>query len=101
MLDLNEHFSLYTSYGKTFIPAAGNLDINGKPLKPEQGQNLEFGIKGEFFQGRLNAAAAVFKTKKTNVPEYIGRINGHDYHIARHSRTKGFEAEVSGQIGSN
>jgi outer membrane receptor for ferric coprogen and ferric-rhodotorulic acid len=64
--DLNEQFSVYASYSDIFKPQTGK-DRSGSVLEPVVGANYEAGIKGEFFNKRLNAAAAVFRLEQTNL----------------------------------
>jgi outer membrane receptor for ferric coprogen and ferric-rhodotorulic acid len=66
--DLNERFSVYASYSDIFKPQS-ELDRSGRVLEPIVGANYELGIKGEFFNKRLNAAAAIFRLEQTNLAE--------------------------------
>jgi outer membrane receptor for ferric coprogen and ferric-rhodotorulic acid len=63
--DLNRQYSVYASYSDIFDPQT-NRDRSGKVLEPIVGSNYEAGIKGEFFNARLNVAAAVFRLEQTN-----------------------------------
>ena len=64
------------------------------------GKNVEAGIKGEFFDQRLNAGIAVFRTEQNNWAHYV-RINaatgGEIYRPIEGVTSKGVELEVSGQ----
>jgi outer membrane receptor for ferric coprogen and ferric-rhodotorulic acid len=76
--DLNKQLSVYASYSDIFKPQT-NLDRTGNVLEPVVGANYEAGIKGEFFNKRLNAAAAIFRLEQTNLAkedEDFGRPNG-------------------------
>jgi outer membrane receptor for ferric coprogen and ferric-rhodotorulic acid len=66
--DLNERFSVYASYSDIFKPQTAK-DRSGSVLEPVVGANYEAGIKGEFFNKRLNAAAAIFRLEQTNRAE--------------------------------
>jgi outer membrane receptor for ferric coprogen and ferric-rhodotorulic acid len=66
--DLNERFSVYASYSDIFKPQTSK-DRSGSVLEPVVGANYEAGIKGEFFNKRLNAAAAIFRLEQTNLAE--------------------------------
>ncbi|MDU8339392.1 TonB-dependent receptor, partial [Pseudomonas syringae pv. actinidiae] len=57
---LDEHHSLYTSYTDVFQPQSAQ-SLSGKVLDPVVGENYEVGIKGEYFNGALNASLAVFR----------------------------------------
>jgi outer membrane receptor for ferric coprogen and ferric-rhodotorulic acid len=63
--DLNKRLSVYASYSDIFKPQTA-LDRTGNVLEPIVGANYEVGVKGEFFNKRLNAAAAVFRLEETN-----------------------------------
>jgi len=65
--DLNKQYSVYASYSDIFTPQSV-MDRTGNVLEPIVGANTELGIKGEFFDGQLNAAAAVFNLEQTNRP---------------------------------
>lgn len=65
--DLNSNHSVYASWTEIFKPQA-ELDKNGGVLEPITGANIEAGIKGEYFDGQLNASLAVFQTLQKNRP---------------------------------
>lgn len=99
--DLNDHYSWYASYTDIFQPQQ-NRDINGKYLDPIVGKSMETGIKGEFFDGALNASAAIFNIKQDNLAQSIGQyIPGtteYAYRAADGATSKGYELEVSGEL---
>ncbi|WP_338001256.1 TonB-dependent siderophore receptor [Pseudomonas brassicae] len=63
--DLNQTYSVYVSYTDIFSPQ-GVVDTRNAPIKPITGKNYEAGIKGEFFDGALNASAAVYRIDQQN-----------------------------------
>ncbi len=63
--DISKQFSLYASYTDIFNPQ-NYKDKNENLLQPVLGSNSEIGVKAEFFDGRLSASTAVFKTKQDN-----------------------------------
>ncbi|CTP83138.1 TonB-dependent siderophore receptor [Xanthomonas graminis] len=71
--DLDRHFSVYASYTSIFKPQS-NQDAQGKVLDPQQGRSYEAGLKGEFYDGRLNASAAVFQLDQDNYPDPSGEL---------------------------
>jgi outer membrane receptor for ferric coprogen and ferric-rhodotorulic acid len=76
--DLNKQLSVYASYSDIFNPQT-ELDRTGNVLEPIVGSNYEVGIKGEFFNKRLNAAAAIFRLEETNRAardDDFGQTNG-------------------------
>jgi outer-membrane receptor for ferric coprogen and ferric-rhodotorulic acid len=98
--DLNDQYSVYGSYTSIYMPQ-GVQDVHGKTLDPLAGLNYESGIKGSFFNGRLNASAAYFRLEQDNYANATGALTpsgGTAYEAIDGVRTKGFEAEVSGQL---
>jgi outer membrane receptor for ferric coprogen and ferric-rhodotorulic acid len=98
--DLDRHFSVYASYTSIFKPQS-NQDAQGKVLDPQQGRSYEAGLKGEFYDCRLNASAAVFQLDKDNYPDPSGELTpsgGMAYRSLMGVRTKGYELELSGQL---
>ncbi|WP_243050073.1 TonB-dependent siderophore receptor [Dyella sp. RRB7] len=100
--DLSPHYSLYASYAQLFNPQT-QADINNKVLDPVTGSNLEAGIKGEWFGGRLNASFALFRAKQDNLAEYAGHslVTNQDYYSGIDATSKGYEFDVSGQLTDN
>ncbi|KQB52881.1 ligand-gated channel [Pseudomonas endophytica] len=100
--DLNDNFSTYASYTETFQPHTEYLDSAGKMLEPNEGKNYELGIKGEFFGGRLNTSLAYFEVHENNRPiqdAVFNAIPDNDIaYIPTESKTKGYEAEISGEL---
>ncbi|QWP79448.1 TonB-dependent siderophore receptor [Lysobacter sp. K5869] len=98
--DLNAYLSAYASYSTIFKPQA-EQDERGRALDPREGQNYELGLKGEFYDGRLNASAAVFRLNQDNVPDPSGGrtpTGGVAYRALQGVRTEGYELEISGQL---
>lgn len=101
--DLNSNYSLYASYTDIFMPQTYYRDSANKLLEPDEGQNYEVGIKGEFFDGRLNTSVAYFEVHQDNRPE--SDLNADialnaDPYIAFKAKTKGYEAEISGELAA-
>ena len=98
--DLNKTFSVYASYSSIFKPQS-RQDERGRTLNPLEGKNYEVGAKAAFFEGRLNASAAIFRLEQDNFAEETGGLtpSGNPaYRPLRGVKTQGWEAEVSGQI---
>jgi outer membrane receptor for ferric coprogen and ferric-rhodotorulic acid len=99
--DLNKQLSTYASYASIFNPQSYQ-DRNGQTLKPEEGTNYELGLKGEFFDKRLNASAAVFEVVKDNLAVRDGDAltpSGNDaYRAESNTKARGYELEISGEI---
>lgn len=98
--DLNDTYSLYANYSGVFQPqAVSNLDINNNILKPLEGKQHEVGIKGEFLDGALNASLAAFQIEEENraIPD-MNDPASRAVVAGGKARTRGFEAELSGQM---
>ncbi|MGO4779511.1 TonB-dependent receptor, partial [Lysobacter sp. 2RAB21] len=98
--DLNDNLSAFVSYSSIFKPQS-NQDEQGRRLDPLEGRNYELGLKGEFYDGRLNASAAVFRLDQDNYPDPTGGrtpSGGIAYRALPGVRTEGYELELSGQL---
>lgn len=101
--DLNQTFSLYASYTDIFMPQDNWWrDRDDKILEPNEGQNYELGVKGEFFEGALNASLAYFEVHEDNRgvgDDEYNLLNPMEYaYKAISAKTKGYEAEISGEL---
>ena len=94
------NLSLYASYAKSFLPQAGDqfltLDATTATLAPEVFENLEAGVKWEP-RHDLALSAAVFQLDRDNTrapdpanPALVVQTGK--------TRTRGFEAQLSGQV---
>jgi outer membrane receptor for ferric coprogen and ferric-rhodotorulic acid len=102
--DLDARHSLYASYSDIFQPQTAK-DLDGDILKPIIGENYEIGVKGEYFNGALNASAAVFQIDQTNRARQLDdQSTCPSYPITACSeasglvRSKGFELEIQGAL---
>ncbi|MCG8908040.1 TonB-dependent receptor [Pseudomonas sp. DP-17] len=102
--DLNDEWSVYTSYADIFQPQSTYTDESGSPLQPKTGASYELGIKGELMDGRLNTAFNLFRTVEEHRAEAnydtvcAGSSDGYCYTDVGKVRAQGFEAEVSGEV---
>jgi outer membrane receptor for ferric coprogen and ferric-rhodotorulic acid len=100
--DLDDTYSVYASWTRIFQPQSYE-NANRGLLDPQEGTNYEVGIKGEYFDGRLNASAAVFQVDLENLPQALAAANCQAgmtacYESAGKVRSRGFELEVSGEL---
>lgn len=104
--DLSQTISAYASYTEIFTPQ-NVRGADNNILDPITGEDVELGLKGEFYGGRLNASLGLFKIK--NVGRAIADTSSinpcppaqlADFcRIAGGKQTsEGFEAEISGEI---
>ncbi|MDD0974162.1 TonB-dependent siderophore receptor [Pseudomonas fontis] len=103
--DLNDTYSVYASYTSIFKPHESERDASGKTLAPEEGDAYEMGLKGAFFDGRLNASLAVFEIKQDNLAEDTGIIdpasNRSVFRAIQGAKTRGYELEVAGELATD
>jgi outer membrane receptor for ferric coprogen and ferric-rhodotorulic acid len=101
-VDVTRNLSVYGSYATIFNPQNQLLDLNRRIIDPIEGENLELGIKGDWFAGRLNATVAVFKTRQNNTAEAAGIVNENNvprtYYVGIDAQSEGVEIDVGGQI---
>ncbi len=101
--DLDSHHSLYASYTEIYKTQSSYAPGNSL-LEPVDGENYETGIKGEYFDGALNASLALFQTDLRHMPEAIAGVRNCGvtasstcYQEGGKVRNRGFEVEVSGE----
>jgi outer-membrane receptor for ferric coprogen and ferric-rhodotorulic acid len=105
--DIDRNWSVYASYTDIFQPQ--NLkDVNGNPLDPVKGKSYETGVKGALLDNRLNAQLSVFRIEQDKLGVEAGTIDRDGptgpllpetyYRAADGAVSKGFEAEVSGEL---
>ncbi len=99
LYDLNDNLTVYASYSSIFTPQGSYRTLDGTTLKPLVGKSYEAGIKGEWFDGRLNSAFSLFRTIQEDAqqddpacPDSTCSMNSGKV------RAQGFEAEVSGEV---
>ncbi len=95
--DINQTYTLYTSYTETFMPQSQE-DADHKRLEPTEGVSSELGIKGAFFDNSLNASAAVFKAEHKNIAESLGYVDGNAVYNGFDYDSRGMELELSGKV---
>jgi outer membrane receptor for ferric coprogen and ferric-rhodotorulic acid len=105
--DLDARHSVYASYTDIFKPQ-NNYDVSGSLLDPVVGKNYEIGVKGEYFDGALNASAAVFRM---NQEKLAMRLDDQSvcpsypaiqcYRAAGLVRSQGVDLEIQGAISPN
>lgn len=100
--DINDTYSAYASYTEIFQPQTAR-DRNDRYLDPVDGKSYEVGVKGAWFDNRLNASLAVFRIEQDNVSQVtsepiIGRPGEFASIAARGTVSRGFEFEVNGEL---
>jgi len=107
--DLNDTYSVYASYTEIFKPQS-QQDAGGSVLDPMTGESYEIGLKGEYFDGGLNASIALFDMTQenrayllenqstANCPTYPATSC---YGAAGEVRSRGIDTEISGSLTPN
>ncbi|MBL8656192.1 MAG: TonB-dependent siderophore receptor [Altererythrobacter sp.] len=96
--DLTNSISAYASYATIFRPQV-ELDAANRILPPVEGDNLEAGLKGDWFGGRLYASAAVFRARQNNTA--FGQFDpalGRTVYTPVDATSTGIEVEIGGTI---
>ncbi|UNK41783.1 ferric-rhodotorulic acid/ferric-coprogen receptor FhuE [Luteimonas sp. S4-F44] len=103
VFDIDDTWSTYASYTEIFQPQVAR-DINNRYLDPVDGKSYEVGVKGAWFDNRLNASLAVFRIEQdnvaqsTNVPIPGGSAGETASVAARGTVSRGFEFELNGEL---
>ncbi|TNM59518.1 TonB-dependent siderophore receptor [Aliirhizobium smilacinae] len=99
--DVTDQVSVYASYTSIFR-AQNRIDPTGQLLPAIDGANYEAGVKGSFFDDRLNATVSVFQINLSNLPETVAasecQASSSCYRAGEEVRSRGIELEVSGHI---
>lgn len=98
--DINDTYSAYASYTSIYKPVT-DRSITGTTLAPTEGNSYEIGLKAEYFDGRLNASLAAFRTEQKKLPIQVGtnpNTNEGIYESLDGATTKGIEFELTGEI---
>jgi outer membrane receptor for ferric coprogen and ferric-rhodotorulic acid len=100
--DLSDHFSAYASYTNIF-KYQDYQDRNGGWLEPVTGDAYETGLKGEFFERRLNASIALFRIEQDKLAQQdtgylVPGTTRPAYYASEGATSKGVELELSGEL---
>lgn len=100
--DLNDQWSLYTSYSRIFTPQTNYLGPDHQSLKPMTGDTYEAGAKAELFGGRANLSFAGYYTERENEAILLTAetVTGNPccYEAAGKITSKGVDVEISGEL---
>ncbi|MPS70091.1 MAG: TonB-dependent siderophore receptor [Novosphingobium sp.] len=107
ILDVSRNWSVYASYADIFRVQNTLYTADGTTLEPAVGANYEFGVKGEFYGGKLNTSFALFRIVESNRSQQdpdnpapcAGSPTGDACYVADGKvRGQGFETEISGEV---
>jgi iron complex outermembrane receptor protein len=92
------NISLYGNYSSNYGDSAQGSNAPGqKFLPPQSADQVEFGVKTEWFDKKLTASSAVYRIIKHNVPAPDPQNPNLTIAIGT-TRTEGAEFDVSGQV---
>lgn len=102
IFDLSSQISAYASYTSIFQPNS-ERDSRNSIIAPRRGGNIEIGLKGEHFGGRLNTSIALFRIVEDNLPvlDDSGVLlpdGSQPYRAVEGARSKGVEVTVAGEV---
>lgn len=100
--DLNDYYSLYSSYSGIFSPQTYR-NKDGSYLQPLDGKNYEAGIKASTADERFTSSLAVFRTEQSNIAvadgsNYVLNSSDQAYVASNKAISKGFEIETNGKL---
>lgn len=97
---ISNNFSAYTLYDQSFLPQSGT-DFDGNVFKPVRGNNIEVGLKKDWFDGRWNSTLSVYKITKSNVltPDLLHPDPAANWRVQLGEiQSKGIEFDLSGEL---
>lgn len=100
--DVAPQWSLYGSWTSIFLPQF-ELGDDLQRLAPATGSNTELGVKAELLDKRLSASFAVFRARQANLASALrfDTATNQTLYEGVDTRSRGFEAEVVGALGSS
>ena len=105
--DIDQNHSIYTSYTSIFKPQ-DKQTVSGDFIDPVEGESFEAGIKGEYFDGNLNASLTFFRIEQDKAAQLVGggvKVSTNPtkdaYKTVDGVTSRGFEFDISGKITDN
>jgi iron complex outermembrane receptor protein len=90
---VKDHVALFANYQNGFTNVTGLTEDN-KPLKPEEANQLEGGVKIDLFDGKLSSTLSYYDIKVKDKARPYGGPNPNTYIQDGTQYSRGFEAEV-------
>lgn len=96
--DVTKDVSLFFGYSNAFVPQSGRLAGGGTPDALEA-TSYEAGVKGSFFDGKLQTTLSVYELTRNNLLESdLSDPTGQSVINLGEVRVRGLEFEATGQI---
>jgi outer-membrane receptor for ferric coprogen and ferric-rhodotorulic acid len=104
--DLNQHYSLYTSFADIYQSNGILRENSGSFLPPIDGMNFEIGLKGAWYDGMLNGTVALYGIEQRGLPlddlvadeTRLTYLYGCCYTPSGIYRSKGLDVELNGKL---
>jgi len=105
--DFAPEWTTYLSYAEIFRTQSTQFTASGDPLDAAIGNNVEAGLKGALYGGRLNASLALFRILEDNrsqsdpfnpTPCPASPTGGACFVTEGKVRSQGLDAELTGQL---
>lgn len=88
--------AVFGSYAESFSESTFRMLEDGSPSKPQYATQYEAGLKGRWFDGKVNATLATFQLTQENLT--TRRTNTNFVTQSGEARSRGVELDVSGQL---
>ncbi|UCS92842.1 TonB-dependent receptor [Echinicola marina] len=89
--------AVYALYDQAFVPQSGVLK-NGNPAKPITGNNMELGLKRDFFDGKWSTGLSIYRIFKDNELVSDPENPTAPYSLQMQTRTQGIEFDARGEL---
>lgn len=99
-VSIDPNTSAYAVYDQSFVPQTGKL-FSGEKVKPITGNNMEIGLKRDWFGGKWNTTLSAYRILKNNQlvadPDHNDPAQNYMVQLGQ-TRTKGIEFDARGEI---
>ena len=96
---LDKTTSVYALFDQTYVPQSG-IRRDGKQVKPITGNNLEFGFKKDWANGKWGSTFSIYRILKNNQTSSDPANKPSEAYIVQFGQTKtqGIELDVHGEV---
>ena len=97
---IDKSTSVYALYDQSFVPTSG-LDSNLRAFKPVRGNDIEVGIKKNWFNGRWSSSLTAYRIARQNAKVSLGIKDSRGADVSEQlgeTISKGIEVDVNGEI---
>ncbi|MCX7099920.1 MAG: TonB-dependent receptor, partial [Methylobacter sp.] len=88
----------YVNYVSGFNAFNSGQSIDGSSFTPEKSKEMEFGLKGQWLDGKLRSTLAFFELTKTNIKSQLPAPLSNFYTTTGAARSQGIEFDLQGQL---